>query len=63
MLVRSLFPIGLLKTLFSVPGGKSSLGLPETVTRPGLIVCLNCRWLPLVATRLALVLLYFRIVW
>ena len=40
-----------LKTLFNVPGGRSSLGFPATVTRPGFVVCLNCRWLPLVATR------------
>ena len=36
--------------LFRVPGAKSSLGFPGTVTRPGLLVCLNCRWLPRVDT-------------
>src|SRR5215207_873606 len=34
--------------LLSVPGASSSLGLPGTVTRPDLPVCLYCRWLPLV---------------
>jgi hypothetical protein len=32
--------------LFSVPGARSSLGLPATVTSPLLSGCLNCRWLP-----------------
>jgi hypothetical protein len=36
-----------------VPGAKSSLGLPATVTRPGSLGCLNWRWLPRVdATKL-----------
>jgi hypothetical protein len=35
-----------LRILFNVPGAKSSLGLPATVTRPGLLGCLNWRWLP-----------------
>lgn len=26
----------------SVPGAKSSLGFPATVTRPGFAACLNC---------------------
>jgi hypothetical protein len=34
-----------------VPGAKSSLGLPATVTRPGLLGCLNWRWLPRVDAR------------
>ncbi len=38
------------RMLFSVPGANSSLGLPGTVTRPGLIGCLNWRWLPFIAT-------------
>src|SRR5262245_23260415 len=33
-----------------VLGGKSFDSLPETVTRPGLVGCLNCRWLPRIAT-------------
>ena len=37
--------------LFLVPGATSSLGFPGTVTRPGLVGCLNWRWLPLVATK------------
>ena len=37
--------------LFNVPIAKSSLGFPETVTRPVLFGCLNCRWLPRVVTR------------
>lgn len=37
--------------LIKVPGAKSSLGLPATVTRPFFDGCLNCRWLPRVATR------------
>src|SRR5262245_3976406 len=37
--------------LLSVPGAKSSDGLPAMVTRPGLVGCLYCRWLPRVATR------------
>ena len=32
-----------LNMLFKVPGAKSSLGFPGTVTRPGLLACLNCR--------------------
>jgi hypothetical protein len=39
-----------LRMLLSVPGANSSPGLPGTVTRPGLLGCLNCRWLPLVLT-------------
>src|SRR5262245_20184878 len=39
-----------LRILFNVPGGKSSLGFPATVTRPVLLGCLNWRWLPRVAT-------------
>src|SRR3990170_2899207 len=31
---------------FNVPGGTSRLGLPATVTVPGLLGCLYCRWLP-----------------
>src|SRR5487761_115678 len=38
------------KILLSVPGGTSRLGLPATVTVPGLLECLNCRWLPFVRT-------------
>src|SRR5262245_40404965 len=38
------------KMLASVPGGIVSLGLPETVTRPGLVGCLNWRWPPLAFT-------------
>ena len=34
----------------NVPLGMSSPKLPLTVTRPGLIKCLNCRWLPSVLT-------------
>src|SRR5579883_3185240 len=40
-----------LRILFNVPGAKSSLGLPGTVTRPGLVRCLNWRWLPRLATK------------
>ena len=40
-----------LRMLFKVPGASSSLGLPGTVTRPDLVGCLNCRWLPRVTTR------------
>ena len=39
------------RILFSVPGAKSSLGFPGTVTRPGFDACLNWRWLPRVAAR------------
>src|SRR5436190_10368536 len=39
------------RMLRSVPGGKTALGLPATVTRPGLDGCLYCRWLPLITTR------------
>ena len=38
------------KSLGHVPGVRSSLGLPATVTRPGRSGCLNCLWLPRVAT-------------
>src|SRR5579864_8740305 len=34
------------KTLFSVPGERSSPGLPGTVTSPGFDACLNCRCEP-----------------
>src|SRR5262245_46777492 len=34
-----------------VPFGMSSPGWPLTVTRPGLLGCLSCRWLPSVTTR------------
>ena len=37
--------------LFSVPGARSSLDFPATVTGPGFEGCLNCLWLPRVATR------------
>src|SRR5688572_20092539 len=48
----TLFPKpSLLQDTPSVPGAKSWLGLPGTVTRPGFDRCLNCRWLPRVATR------------
>jgi hypothetical protein len=33
----------------NVPGAKSSLSFPATVTRPGFVGCSNCRWLPRVA--------------
>src|SRR5688572_1478516 len=46
------FKAACLKILFKVPRDKSSLGLPATVTRPGLDGCLNCRWLPRVATKI-----------
>jgi hypothetical protein len=36
--------------LRSSPGGKSRLGLPAMVTRPGLVGCLYWRWLPRMAT-------------
>ena len=36
--------------LFNAPGAKLSDGLPAMVTRYGFTGCLNCRWLPLVAT-------------
>jgi hypothetical protein len=35
-----------LRMLLRVPGATVSLGLPDTVTRPGLVGCLNWRWLP-----------------
>ena len=35
-----------LSMAFSVPCGMSRLGFPATVTVPGLLVCLYCRWLP-----------------
>jgi hypothetical protein len=37
--------------LLSVPGANWSDGWPGTVTCPGLVGCLNCRWLPLVRSR------------
>ena len=37
--------------LRNVPGASSSLGLPATVTLPGLTACLNWRWLPRVAAK------------
>src|ERR1700682_1726050 len=40
-----------LRILFNVPGAKSSLGFPGTVTRPGLLGCLNWRWLPRVTAK------------
>ncbi len=40
-----------LRILLSVPGARSSLGLPGTVTRPALDGCLYWRWLPRVAAR------------
>src|SRR5262249_25159579 len=39
------------KMLLSVPGARSSDGLPATVTRPALVGSLSCLWLPQVATR------------
>ena len=39
------------KTLPRVPGARSSPGWPAMVTRPAFAGCLNCLWLPLVATR------------
>ena len=39
------------RMLLSVPGCKSALSLPGTVTRPVLTICLNWRWLPFVAAR------------
>src|SRR5438874_12508992 len=39
-----------LRILFSVAGCKSLLGFPGTVTRPGLLGCLNWRWLPRITT-------------
>jgi hypothetical protein len=41
-----------LRMLFSVPGGTSRLGLPATVTVPGLTECVYCRWLPAVLASL-----------
>ena len=38
------------RMLFSVPGARSSFGCPATVTRPGFVGCLYCRWLPFWAT-------------
>src|SRR5271168_4503801 len=35
--------------IFNVPGCKSALSSPGTVTRPFLILCVNWRWLPFVA--------------
>src|SRR5437016_3715860 len=40
-----------LSMAFNVPGGTSRLGLPATVTTPGLLGCLYCRWLPRVRAR------------
>jgi hypothetical protein len=40
-----------LRMLRSVPGGKTALSFPATVTRPGLAGCLYCRWLPRVAAK------------
>ena len=37
--------------LFRVPGARSSLDFPGTVTRPAFAECLNWRWLPRVATK------------
>jgi hypothetical protein len=51
MTVAYFFKPDCLRILFNVPGAKSSLGLPATVTRPGLARCLNCRWLPFVVTK------------
>ena len=45
-----LFNPACFRILFSVPGAKSSLFRPATVTRPRLIGCLNCLWLPRMAT-------------
>ena len=39
-----------LRILFSVPGGMSIPGFPDTVTVPRFEGCLNCRWLPRVRT-------------
>jgi len=39
------------RMLFKVPGGKSWLGWPAMVTKPGLELCLNWRWLPLVRAK------------
>src|SRR5260221_4167763 len=38
------------RILLRVPGARSSFGWPATVTRPGLVGCLSCMWLPRVAT-------------
>ena len=40
-----------LRMLFKVPGGKSWPDCPATVTRPGLELCLNWRWLPFVRAK------------
>lgn len=37
--------------LLSVPGARASLALPAIVTRPFLVPCLYCLWLPRVLTR------------
>src|ERR1700685_3527511 len=39
------------RILLNVPGPKSSLGLPGTVTSPGLVGCLYCLWLPRVRSK------------
>src|SRR5207244_13313744 len=48
--VSSLRP-ACLSMAFIVPGGTSSRGLSATVTTPGLLGCLYCRWLPRVRAR------------
>lgn len=40
-----------LRMLFCVPGARSSPGLPGTVTKPGRVACLYCRWLPRVRSK------------
>ena len=40
------------KGLAHVPGVRSPLGLPATVTRPGRCGCLNCLWLLLITMRI-----------
>src|SRR5262249_18440424 len=42
----SLFSPACFSMSFKVPGGISRLGWPATVTMPGLVACLYCRWLP-----------------
>jgi hypothetical protein len=49
MSLRAEFDSSLFFDTFSVPTGKSFLG-NGTVTRPGLVACLNCLWLPACAT-------------
>jgi len=41
-----------LRMLFTVPAGTSRLGLPATVTVPGLTECAYCLWLPAVLVSL-----------